>query len=382
MIVSITIIMASLSVAFVIMFSFFKIKEKNRYMEMMSEVSKVFDSTKTEVVNLKHDINQKISEINTQVIDILQKNNHNVASRFEASNKIFGELKSSISKIDESNKNILDMGSNIVELQNILKAPKPRGSLGEILLEDILGQMFPKSSYKMQYAYKQQDRIVDAIIKLQEGFIPIDAKFPLEYFNKMISASSEPVEKENRKLFVKMVKKHISDISEKYIQPSEGTLDFAMMYIPAENVYYEAVIRDEALSEPNSILQYAINKKVIPVSPNTFFAYLQTLLFGLKGLKIEQEAKTIMMNISKVEKDLAKFEEKFRLLGKNIDRTKSIYDETDERWLFLNKKLSNIYKLDKSAQNKLENDSEELAALPEINKIETSTLKIFDTETN
>jgi len=311
--------------------------EKLRF--LIDELRRVREVTDNQAVTLKSELNDRVSQLNSSVISILQKNSMDVSSRFEASNKVFSELKSSITRIDESNKRIMDLGSSIVELQNILKAPKPRGNLGEVLLEDILGQIFPVGSFQMQFYFKKTDRIVDAVIKLREGLIPVDAKFPLEYFNKMIASDDENVSGENRKLFIKMVKKHINDISEKYIVPSEGTFDFALMYIPAENIYYEAIIRDESFGEPNSILQYSVSRKVIPVSPNTFFAYIQTLLFGLKGLKVEDEAKTIMKNLAKVERDLSKFGVCFSQLGKNIDRVKSSFKTAENRWGFLNRRI-------------------------------------------
>ena len=176
--------------------------------------------------------------------------------------------------------------------------------------------------------------------------MPVDAKFPLENFKRMLEASDEKEQIALRKSFVSDIKIHIRNISEKYIVPDEGTFDFALMYIPAENVYYETIIKDEKLGEDSSIFQYAINKKVIPVSPNSFYAYLRVILLGLKGMTIEKSAKEMILHLSRMRGDFDKFGTEFTKIGRHLDNAKSNYSESEKRLIKLADKLDNIESLD------------------------------------
>jgi DNA recombination protein RmuC len=230
-----------------------------------------------------------------------------------------------LAQLDEANKRILEVGRSIASLQEILRAPKIRGGFGEFLLGDLLGQIMPAEYFTLQYSFRSGER-VDAVIRLSQGLVPVDAKFPLENFQKALSASEEGIRKNFLKLFAADVKKHIDALAKKYILPQEGTCDFALMYIPAENVYYEAFIKDEALGEGKSLREYAFEKHVIPVSPNSFYAYLHTILLGLRGLKVEERAREIMKELSGLNNQLAKFQEEFRKLGKHIEQAQGSFE--------------------------------------------------------
>ena len=172
---------------------------------------------------------------------------------------------------------------------------------------------------------------MDAVVKLGEKLVPIDSKFPLDNFRRIIESKTEDERKASQRLFYKDVKKHIDDIASKYIVPKEGTYDFALLYIPAENVYYETITKDESFGEEKGILNYALNKKVIPVSPNSFYAYLQVIILGLKGLKIEEHAREIQTLLVGLGKELKEFQEDFRLVGKHITDARNRFDEARGR---------------------------------------------------
>jgi len=183
---------------------------------------------------------------------------------------------------------------------------------------------------------------VDAVVRLGERLVPIDSKFPLENFRRILESKTDEERKTYQRIFSRDVKKHIDDIADKYIVPREGTYDFALLYIPAENVYYETITKDESLGEEKAILSYALTKKVIPVSPNSFYAYLQVILLGLKGLKIEEHALEIQTLLAGLGKDMKAFQEDFRLVGKHITDARNRFDEAKSRLDALGFKLEQI----------------------------------------
>lgn len=240
----------------------------------------------------------------------------------------FGQIQSSIGRLAEASKHMEDVGKEISSLSDILKAPKLRGGIGELLLGDLLSQTLSPKHYELQYSFKSGER-VDAVIKLKVGMVPIDAKFPLESFQRLISAEEEEKAKHGKE-FKRAVKGHVDSISKKYILPDEGTFNFALMYIPAENVYYETIIKEEELGEDTSLLNYALSKHVIPVSPNCFYAYLQAIALGLKGLQIEKRAFEIMQHLERIEGDFDRFKNEYSTLGGHIDRARKKYGEAEK----------------------------------------------------
>ena len=196
------------------------------------------------------------------------------------------------------------------------------GGLGELFLGDLLAQIFPPAHYSLQHRFKSGEA-VDAVIRVGQSFVPVDAKFPLENFKRVVETATEEERKTAKKKFIADVKKHIDAIAGKYILPDEGTFDFALMYIPAENVYYELIIKDEVVDTDKALLNYAFAKRVIPVSPNSFYAYLQTILLGLKGLHIEAQAQDILKNLARLSGDFEKFQDEFELVGKHLTNTKT-----------------------------------------------------------
>ena len=206
--------------------------------------------------------------------------------------------------------------------------------MGEELLADMLSQMLPASYISLQHRFKSGE-VVDAVIRLNQGLVPIDAKFPLENFRRCHNASSDDERKKARKQFSTDIKKHIDAIATKYILPDEGTFDFALMYIPAENIYYETIIKDDTVEADAALSSYALTKRVIPVSPNSLYAYLQVIVWGLRRLQIEKRAESIMNQLEALHRDLGKFQDHFDTLGTHLRNAESKYQDASRqlvRW--------------------------------------------------
>lgn len=280
---------------------------------------------------LSEQMGQMTSYINERLkenIQTLQGFNQNFSERLDRTSHIFGQMQHKLGLVEEGSKRIFEIGKEISSLQQLLKAPKFRGGLGEFILGDLISQILPKKFFETQYTFKNNAR-VDAVIRVGQRLLPVDAKFPLENFRKYLEAKGEEEGKKHRKMFFVDVKKHIDEISKKYILPDEGTYDFAFMYIPAENVYYE-IIRQEDGDE-KGILEYALMRRVIPVSPNTFYAYLQVILLGLKGMEIEENARIIHDQMSKLKNDFEAFIEELLKMEKHLNDLKSSYERVERR---------------------------------------------------
>jgi len=284
---------------------------------------------------------QQIDSLREQVRKSLDDANLLINQRLEHTTKAVTDVQANLAKLEESNKRIYEVGKDISSLQEILRAPKLRGGLGELFLGDLLSQILPPESFQLQYTFKSGEK-VDAVVKLGDGLVPVDSKFPLENFHKTIQAETEQEKKNFRKLFTSDVRKHVDSIASKYILPDEKTYEFALMYIPAENIYYETIIKDEESGEGKSISSYALDKKVIPVSPNTFYVYLKTILLGLRGMKIEEKALEIIRSLQRLRGDFARFQEDFSKLGTHISHAKSSYDSTEKRLQRFGDKLDQV----------------------------------------
>jgi DNA recombination protein RmuC len=260
----------------------------------------------------------------------LQKSTGDLNSRLDNAARVVNEVSKGLGGLSEATKKVFEVGKDIASLQEILRSPKLRGGLGELFLGDLLSQIFPPAHYALQHRFKSGEA-VDAVIKLGQNLVPIDAKFPLENFKRVVETATEDERRNAKKKFISDVKRHIDSISVKYILPDEGTFDFALMYIPAENVYYELIIKDDALDTDRGLLNYAFVKRVIPVSPNSFYAYLQTILLGLKGLHVEAQAQEILRNLARLSGDFERFRTDFELVGKHLTNTRTKYDDADKR---------------------------------------------------
>jgi len=250
---------------------------------------------------------------------------------------VVGEVQKGLGELREAASKVYEVGRDVASLHDILRAPKLRGGLGEFLLGDLLAQVLPPAHFTLQHAFRSGER-VDAVVRLGGGLVPVDAKFPLEDFRRLLEAADDDERTRARKAFVARVRRHIDDIATKYVLPDEDTYDFALMYIPAENVYYETIIRDE---EPG-LAGYAISRKVIPVSPNCFYAYLQAIALGLRGLRIEGRAEEVMGLLARLGGDLDRLKEDFRLVGKHLNNAAAAHAAAERRIERLGGKLAAI----------------------------------------
>ena len=292
-------------------------------------------------LNTQNSLGSQMQQMMNLMGQSLNSAQSNIAKQLDNSNRIIGDIHTKLGSLETTAKNIQDIGKDISSLQNILQAPKLRGNLGELFLEDLLKQIFPEANYKIKYSFKNGTQ-VDAIIILGGNIVPVDSKFPLESFRRLIAADNEENKKTFRKEFISSVKKRIDEIAGKYINPAEGTFDFAMMYIPAENVFYETIINDSSTNKDYELFYYAMSKHVIPVSPNSFYAYLMALVYGLKGFKIEQEAKTILGELSQVQDKFGKFFSDYSLVGKHLSSAIGRYNDTEKHAEKLNDQINKI----------------------------------------
>jgi len=233
-----------------------------------------------------------------------------------------------LGRLETSSQQMLEVGKNIGQLQDILKPPKMRGGFGELLLENLLSQILPPDNYRFQYRFRN-GQMVDAVICLGSGLVPIDSKFPMESFNRVLAAESDEERASLRRGFLRDVRAHVDAVA-KYIMPDEGTFEFAMMYIPAEGVYYETFSREDMMSEGEGPCAYALGRRVIPVSPNSFYGYLQAIVLGLKGLRVEERAREIIDHLGRLGKDYEHFRAEFGVLGTHIGHAKAKYDDVDK----------------------------------------------------
>ena len=289
----------------------------------------MFQSMRATSENLNQQITlvtQSIQKTTEQVNQQLSAQTSTIGTRLDTAAKVIGDLQKSQGQLLQATEEMKQLGVSVAQLEGLLKAPKLRGGLGESMLEDLLKQVIPASSYATQYRFRNGNT-VDAIVKTANGIIPIDSKFPLENFRKMVETSSEAEKKSSYKLFVSDVKKHIDAIAEKYIAPDEGTFDFALMYIPAENIYYETIIKNNDYDDESNIYNYGVQRRVFSVSPNTFYAQLHVLALGFKGMEVEKSAKEIIQNLARLQGDLQRFADEFETVGKHLTNAKNKYDE-------------------------------------------------------
>jgi DNA recombination protein RmuC len=297
--------------------------------DLRTQLSQVLDSG---AQSIQQQLGQMIGHVNERLkenAEVLSKTQQTLGERLDNATRVVGNVQRSLGGLEEANRKIFEVGKDIASLQEILRAPKLRGGLGEFFLEDLLAQILPPEHFSTQYSFRSGEK-VDAVIKLGPSLVPVDAKFPLENFKRLIDAGSDEEKSRAKKQFVADVKKHVDAIAAKYILPDEGTYDFALMYIPAENVYYETIIRDESPAE-KSLCHHAMSRHVIPVSPNSFYAYLQAIVLGLKGMKIEDRAKEIIQYLDRLQGDFAKFRDEFSVLGKHVGHAQASYQSADRR---------------------------------------------------
>jgi len=252
-------------------------------------------------------MHETLRQSDKNVTDTLQKSYQALHTRLDSATKVISDLKQETGKFSE-------IGRSMSKLQEYLNSPKLRGNLGEQILTELVSQIMPSDTYTSQYRFSSGET-VDMAISTHSGIIPVDAKFPLENFNKMVTSQDDSLRESLRRQFEKDIKKHIKDISQKYIKPSEKTVDFAIMYIPSESVYYEL------MTGCSQAYQYAHQERVFPVSPTTFYAFLRTVLLSFEGQRLAKEAQAILTSLRQVQKSSGEFSEKLSTLNRHITHT-------------------------------------------------------------
>ncbi|MEK7176773.1 MAG: DNA recombination protein RmuC [Patescibacteria group bacterium] len=274
----------------------------------------------TQLNEFSRTVDQKMAETNKMM-------NESVRAQFGESAKLIREVTTGLTKLDETNRQVVSFADQLQSLQDILKNPKQRGVLGEYYLETLLKNVLPPGSYQMQYAFKD-GTIVDAAVFVKDKIIPVDSKFSLENYNRIIEEKNEVEKEKLEKAFVADLKNRITETA-KYIQPSQGTMDFAFMFIPHEAIYYDLIINKiGALKEDSeTLIQRAASKyHVLIVSPTSFLAYLQTVLQGLNALHIEEKAVEIIKRVEELGKHLKSYEEYYTKLGNALSTTINHYN--------------------------------------------------------
>jgi len=247
-----------------------------------------------------------------------------VDRRLEHASKQTNAIHKQLGDVGRATATLAEQAKELGQLQQVLRPPKARGGFGELLLGNLLRDRLPPQAYQLQYGFKGGER-VDAVIKV-DRLAPIDAKFPLDNFERLVDAGDEAERELHEKAFARDVKGHIDAIAGKYIRPDEGTYDFAFMYLPSEAIYYELVC-----GKTGALLTYAHERRVLPVSPTTLTAYLQVVLLGLKGLQIEQHAQEVMAYCAQLQKDFGRFKEDFDLVGTHLGRAQSKFVDAEKR---------------------------------------------------
>lgn len=283
-------------------------------------------------------INQSLHSNSTSMISTLQENTKQLNERLDKAASVIRDVSREVGQMSE-------IGRSMKELQDFLKSPKMRGNIGEHILKDLLTQVFPKNSFHLQHQFKSGEK-VDAAIQTDAGILPIDAKFPMENFVRIQKAQNESDQQQFKKDFGRDVKRHVDTIAKKYILPSEGTMDFALLYVPSESVFYELVNMDD-------IVEYARTKRIYLVSPTTLYAHLQTILLSFEGKKIESQSREVFQLLRALQIDYEKVNESLDILGKHINNASNQFYNVEKGFGTLGKKLQSS----KHLNNKTNNDT-------------------------
>jgi len=306
--------------------------------QLQENLTRLGSEVNRQIDGLKESVASRLAE-NVQTA---QASGHEVREGLGQTLQAVGEVRQQLGRLREASERIREVGQDISGLKQILQAPQFRGGVGEFLLEEVLAQLFPKDLYSMQYAFQTGER-VDAVLHIGQGLVPIDSKFPLDSFRRLAEAAASGPESEvraARRQFRADVRRHLDEVARKYIRPDENFYDFALMYIPAENVYYESIIREECGPDERGLYEYAIQRKVIPVSPNTLFAYLQVIALGLKGLKVEDRALKMLAALGQLDVDLDKLQSCFDKLGSQLQYAQANFAEAQRRMTELTQRIA------------------------------------------
>lgn len=315
-----------------------KITETNKFLDSkLNDANKLLEEKLT---NSAKTLDTRLADGNKLITENMQKTFATSTKINESSVKNIEELTKKVTQLEESTKQIKDIWGQLKWLENILKNPKQRGNLGEYFLKELLENVFTAEQYELQYAIENAG-VVDAALFIGGKVIPIDSKFPQENYERLVKSEDEVHIKRYSSELKKDITERINETS-KYILPENGTTDFAFMLIPAEGMYYDLFINKVGEIDAKKLIEYAFSKKVIICSPSGFYAYLQTVLQGMKALQIEEQAKEIQKYVVKLQKDLASYEEVFQKMGNSLGTTVNHYNAAYKRFNIIDKDILKI----------------------------------------
>ncbi len=287
-------------------------------------------------------IQQQIGDLRQAISNGLSESNKAIQTQFGQSAKIISSVTEKLTRLDETNRQVVSFADQLRNLQDILKNPKQRGVLGEYYLETVLKNVLPPGSYQMQYSFKD-GTIVDAVVFIDKQIIPVDSKFSLENYNRLLETHNPEERRKYESAFVADLKVRIDETA-KYVKPEENTMDFAFMFIPSEAVYYDLLINKvgAVTDDTNNLINYAGKKKVIVVSPTSFLAYLQTVLQGLRKQKISEQALGIIKEVERLGRHLGTYSEYMKKLGNHLTTTVSSYNKASKEFKKVDKDVVKI----------------------------------------
>jgi len=322
--------------------------DNREQLEKMVSVQASLQHIMEESRELRKEIDTKLSQTHRASQEQINNTMQAVQGMSGQSAKQIADMVASVTRLEETNKQVVNFSAQLQSLQDILKNTKQRGILGEYFLETTLKNVLPPDNYKMQYKFNNGD-IVDAVVFVGKNIVPVDSKFSLENYEKILNADS-PVEKEKyEKLFKQDLKNRIDETS-KYIRPEEGTMEFAFMFIPSETIYYDLLMRSSQVNSAD-LIEYAFNQKhVIIVSPTNFLAYLQTVLQGLRAFQIEENAKEIRVNVEKLGKHIIAYEEYMKKIGGSLGTTVNHFNTAYKELGKIDKDVAKITEGEKSIE--------------------------------
>jgi len=320
----------------------FLITRKLNSLKKEAPSDKILDLLQKQIGNLTQQVNTRLSEQDKTIREQMQESTRKSWAISEAAKRELKEVTEKLTKLDDTNKRVENFAEQLQSLENILKNPKHRGVLGEYFLETILSNILPKKNYKLQYQFKNGET-VDAVIFIdKETVVPVDAKFSLETYNKIQTETNKERRTKLTKQFKQDLKNRIDETS-KYVRPAENTTTFAFMFIPAEGLYYNLLgLKVGTSIASEDLMQYAFGKNVIIVSPNSFFAYLQTVVEGLRRLEIQEKAKEIQKYVKQLQTHLDRYDENMQKLGKHLGTTVGAYNTSYKEFKKVDKDAAKI----------------------------------------
>ncbi len=295
------------------------------------------------IKELNQTMDVSIKGLNQTVDNKLAQSTQQMQTQFAQSVNIVRGITEKIVQLQETNKQVMGFSEQLKNLEKVLTCQKQRGNLGEAALHLVLDNILPPTSFKLQYKFDDGDT-VDAVIITKEGLIPVDAKFSLDNYNRVLNETDETRREQYEKEFKNDLKKRIDETA-KYIKPGKGTMDFAFMFIPAEAIYYDLLVNEVGAVKVNtrSLIEYAFKeKKVIIVSPTTFAAYLQTVLQGLRALKIEEQTKEIIKRVEMLQRHIITYDDYLSKLGDNLSTTVNCYNNAYKEFQKIDKDVVKI----------------------------------------